>query len=519
MEYAPFVNEPLSDFTVPSRRAAFARTLAAVDAGLGPSWSRPMLIGGEAVETGAWQESFDPTSPSRVVGRVATGTTELADLAVAAAARAFETWSRVPVAERAAAVGRVAAILRDRRDEFAATMVVEAGKTWGEADADAAEAVDFCEYYIRDAIRLAGPQPITRMAGTRNRFAYSPIGIGVVIPPWNFPLAITVGMTMSAVVTGNVAIVKPSSLTPVIAARFIDACVEAGIPDGVVNFLPGPGNLVGMHLVDHPGVRFVSFTGSREVGERIYSRAAVVHPGQRWLKRVVAEMGGKNAILVDETADLDAAARAIAASAFGFGGQKCSACSRVVAVDAIHDDLVGRVVAAARDIRIGDPRDPDTNLGPLASADQRRTAERYVAIGRAEGEVVLGPDTPVPATGHYVAPHVVAGVASRSRLGQEEVFGPVLAVMRARDFDDGLRIANDTDFGLTGAVFSRDRDRLDRAADEFACGNLYFNRKCTGAFVGVEPFGGFNMSGTDSKAGGHDHLLLFLQGKSISEPA
>jgi 1-pyrroline-5-carboxylate dehydrogenase len=518
VEYPPFVNEPLSDFSDLARRAAFARTLARVDAELGPAWSRPMWIGGEKVDTGAWLESHDPTTPSRVVGRVATATPELADAAVVAAAKAFTTWSQVPVAERAALVAKVSAIIRDRRDEFSATMVVEAGKTWGEADADAAEAVDFGELYLRDAIRLSGPQPVAHRPGTRNRFVYTPMGVGVIIPPWNFPLAITVGMTMSAVVTGNVAIVKPSSLTPLIAAKFIDACIEAGIPDGVVNFLPGAGETVGMRLVEHPGVRFISFTGSRAVGEQIYARAAVVQPGQRWLKRVVSEMGGKNAIVVDETADLDAAAQAVAASAFGFGGQKCSACSRLVAVDAIHDDLLARVEVEVRKIRIGDPRDADTDLGPLSSAAQKRTAARYVAIGHGEGTVVVGPDTLVPADGHYVAPHVVAGVASRSRLGQEEIFGPVLAVLRARDFDDALAVANDTEYGLTGAVFSQDRARLDRAAAEFACGNLYFNRKCTGAFVGVEPFGGFNMSGTDSKAGGHDHLLLFVQGKSISEP-
>ncbi len=519
MDYAPFVNEPLSDFSDPSRRADFARTVATVDAALGPEWTRPILIGGQRIETGEWIASTDPTNPERVVGRVARATSAIADRAVAAATDAFATWSRVPATERAAIVHHLAGLIRRDRDELAATMVIEAGKPWGEADADVAEAIDFCEFYVRGALRLAGPQPVAQRPGTRNRFTYVPLGVGVAIPPWNFPLAIAVGLTISGVVTGNAMILKPSSLTPVIAARFIDLCVEAGLPDGVVNFVPGPGDEVGMHLVDHPGVRFISFTGSKEVGETIYARAAEVKPGQRWLKRVIAEMGGKNAIVVDETADLDAAARAVVASAFGFGGQKCSACSRLVVVDAVHDALVDRVVEVAREIRIGDPRDPETDLGPLASADQRQTALRYAGIGREEGTVAVGPGTEVPATGFFVAPHVVTGVVSRSRLGQEEIFGPVLSVIRARDFADAIAIANDTDFGLTGAVFSRDEARLAHAAEAYQCGNLYFNRKCTGAFVGVEPFGGFNLSGTDSKAGGHDHLLLFVQGKSLSQPA
>ncbi|NBT93855.1 MAG: aldehyde dehydrogenase family protein, partial [Chloroflexi bacterium] len=370
--------------------------------------------------------STDPNHPTRVVGRVASGSSVEVERAVVAAETAFATWSRVPVADRVAAVHRVSSLLRDRRDLFAAAMVIEAGKTWGEADADVAEAIDFCEFYLRDALRLGGPQPVA------------------------------VGMTMAAVVTGNTTILKPSSLTPAIAARFVDLCAEAGMPAGVVNFLGGPGEEVGMGLVAHPRVRFISFTGSREVGELIYRTASVVAPGQKWLKRVVAEMGGKNAIVVDETADLDAAATAVAASAFGFGGQKCSACSRLIVVDSVHDRLVDLVIERTRKIRIGDPRDFTNDLGALASADQKRTAERYIAIAHEEGKVVYGPGVPVPETGHYVAPHIVTEVASRSRLGQEEIFGPVLSVIRAADFDDAIRIANDTDFGLTGAVFSRD---------------------------------------------------------------
>jgi len=336
------------------------------------------------------------------------------------------------------------------------------------------------------------------------------------VPPWNFPLAILTGMTVSSIVAGNTVLLKPSSLTPVIGAMLVQALEEAGLPPGVVNFVPGPGGEVGEYLVAHPQVRFVSFTGSREVGTHIYELAAKVAPGQKWLKRVIAEMGGKDAIVVDETADLAAAAEGVVASAYGFAGQKCSACSRLIAVDAIYDDLLDRVVAGAKALRVGDPRQHETQVGPVADGGQFKKVAEYLKIGKREGRLVLGGNADAK-EGFYVEPTIFADVAPGARIEQEEIFGPVLAVVRARDFDHALEIANDTDYGLTGAVFSRDSARLEQARREFHVGNLYLNRKCTGALVGAEPFGGFNMSGTDSKAGGRDYLLLLTQPKVISE--
>jgi 1-pyrroline-5-carboxylate dehydrogenase len=411
---------------------------------------------------------------------------------------------------------RAAARLRRRRLELAATMVLEIGKTWVEADADVAEAIDFCDFYARDMLRLAAPGPITTLAGNENELVYLPLGAGVAIPPWNFPSAIATGLVVSAVVAGNTLIFKPASLTPIIAAKVFEILVDAGLPAGVVSYLPGPGDEVGDYLVAHPRVRFVSFTGSKDVGIRIWEEAAKVRPGQRWLKRVVAEMGGKDAIVVDDTADLDAAAEGIVASAFGFQGQKCSACSRVIAVGPVYDEVVRRVAERAKQLRVGDPRDPSINLGPVADARQFQKVTSYVDLGKREARLVAGGDYD-DRDGYYVDPTVFADVAPDSRLATEEIFGPVLSMIKARDFDQALDLANATEFGLTGGLYARDPFKLARARREFQVGNLYFNRKITGALVGVEPFGGFNLSGTDAKAGGRDHILQFMQAKSISE--
>ena len=509
-----FRNEPLTDFSVPAHRAAFEAALDEMDARCSQEY--PLRIGGEAVTTGAWIVSQNPARAGRTVGRVARAGRAEVDRALAAAQAAFNAWSRAQAAERAGVLLRAAGILRRRTHLFSAAMVLEAGKPWVEADADTAEAIDFCEFYAREALRLAAPQPLTRLPGTANDLIYQPLGVGLVVPPWNFPLAILTGMTVSAVVTGNAVLLKPSSLTPVIGAMLVGALEEAGLPPGVVNFVPGPGSEVGEYLVTHPAVRFVSFTGSREVGTHIYAAAAVVQPRQRWLKRVVAEMGGKDAIVVDETAELDAAAEGVVASAFGYAGQKCSACSRLIALDGIYDQLLERVIARARALRVGDPRAHETQMGPVADGGQFTKIAEYIEIGRHEGRLVLGGWSDSK-EGFYVEPTIIADVAPGARIEQEEIFGPVLAVIRARDYDHALEIANDTDYGLTGAVYSRDSARLERARREFHVGNLYLNRKCTGALVGAEPFGGFNMSGTDSKAGGRDYLLLFTQPKVISE--
>jgi 1-pyrroline-5-carboxylate dehydrogenase len=510
----PFRNEPPTDFSQPAERAAFQAALQQAAARFGDE--HPLVIGGEPVYSGEWIDSYDPCQRDHRVGRVARGTAALAEQALDAAWAAYPDWAHTAPMARARILWKAAALLRRRKHEFSALLVYEVAKTWAEADADTAEAIDFLEYYGREMARLAQPPALAAVPGEENEQVYEPLGAGVIIPPWNFPLAIMGGMTAAAIVAGNTVVLKPASLAPVVAARFVELLAEAGLPPGVVNFLPGPGNLVGDLLVEHPRTRFVSFTGSREVGIRIYERAARVAPGQRWLKRVVAEMGGKNAIVVDTTADLEAAAAGIVTSAYGFQGQKCSACSRVVALADVHDTLLERVVERTWALRVGPAADPDTNVAALVDRGQYEKVLEYVGVGRGEGRLVCGGEPGDPA-GYYVQPTIFADVAPDARIAQEEIFGPVVAFLRAPSYERAIAIANDTPYGLTGAVYARDRARLEYARREFHVGNLYFNRKCTGALVGVQPFGGFDMSGTDAKAGGPDHLLQYLQAKAIAE--
>jgi 1-pyrroline-5-carboxylate dehydrogenase len=517
MKY-PFTNEALTDFSQPQNVEAFRCALNAVCADLGRAY--PLYVGGEKISTAETFDSRNPANPSQVVGRLAKATPELANRAIEAAARAFETWQRVPYDERARYLFSAAKVMRQRKHEFSALMVLEVGKPWDEADADTSEAIDFLEFYGREMLRLGGPQPTVSSPDRETELHYIPLGVGIVIPPWNFPAAIMTGMTAAALVTGNTVVLKPASSTPVIAAWLAELFNDhLHLPPGVLNFVPGPGGAIGDALVDHPQTRFIAFTGSKEVGLRIFQRAAQVQQGQKWLKRTVLEMGGKDAILVDETADLDDAADAVVRSAFGFSGQKCSACSRLIAVEKIYEPLLQKVVARAHQINVGDPsQGPEITMGPVAESSALQKHLEYIATGQAEGRLALGGTAmSMPSGGYFLEPTIIADVRPDARLAQEEVFGPVLAVIRARDFDDGLAIANNTEYGLTGAIFSMRRDRLERARREFHVGNLYFNRKCTGAFVGQEPFGGFNMSGTDSKAGGQDYLLLFTQAKVISE--
>jgi 1-pyrroline-5-carboxylate dehydrogenase len=513
-----FVNEPLADFSAEKPRAAMQRALERIEKARPRKY--PLRIGGEPVETAVWIESRDPGRPSAVVGRVARGRAEDVDAAVRAAAVAFESWRRVPVEERAEVLLRAARLFRRHRFELDALMAREAGKTWTEADADTAEGIDFLEFYARDMLRHGADQALAPVAGEDNRLEYLPLGVVAVIPPWNFPVAILTGMTAAALVAGNAVVLKPSSETPVLAARVVDLIERAGAPAGALNYLPGSGAEIGDALVSHPGVRAIAFTGSMEVGLRINELAARTPGDQRSIKRVIAEMGGKNAILVDETADLDLAAEGIVPSAFGYQGQKCSACSRLVAVDAVHDELVERVIERSRRLRVGPADDPATEVGPVIGQAALERILDFVETGRREGTLALGGGRASVRgceDGAFVEPTIFTEVAPEARIAQDEIFGPVLACIRARDFDDALRIANGTRFGLTGAVYSRSRERLERARREFHVGNLYFNRKCTGALVGVHPFGGFDRSGTDSKAGGRDYLLLFLQAKVVSE--
>jgi 1-pyrroline-5-carboxylate dehydrogenase len=516
----PFRNEPLTDFSDPANVTIFQAALDRVCSRMGETY--PLVIGGEKIQTQDTFNSINPANPAQVVGKIARATPDLAVRAVETAARAFETWRRVPYAERARYLLDAARLMRARKHEFSALMTLEVGKSWAEADADTAEAIDFMEFYGREMLRLGPPHTTLADPHLDGELQYLPLGVGAVIPPWNFPGAIMTGMTVATIVSGNTAILKPASSSPVIAAwlaaLFND---DLHLPPGVLNYLPGPGGAVGDVLVDHPKTRFIAFTGSKEVGMRIFERAARVQPGQIWLKRTILEMGGKDAIVVDETADLDEAAEGIVTSAFGFQGQKCSACSRAIIVDAVYDDLLARIVERAKALRVGDPAEgPQIDLGPVIDKAALTKHLEYIQIGKREGRLVLGGEqVDSPTGGYFLAPTIFEGVDRQARIAQEEIFGPVLAVMRARDYQDALSIANDTEFGLTGSVYSQRRDRLEQARREFHVGNLYFNRKCTGAPVGLAPFGGFNMSGTDSKAGGGDYLLLFTQAKVTVEAA
>ncbi|HYM09177.1 MAG TPA: L-glutamate gamma-semialdehyde dehydrogenase [Bryobacterales bacterium] len=511
-----FRNEPLTDFSRPENRAAMEAALEKVRSQLGREYK--LLIGGQRVAGESQFRSLNPSHPAQVVGVHAAASVEQARRAVEEAHAYFPCWSAWlgPREERAYLLLETARILRDRKHEFSAWMIYETGKTWPEADADTDEAIDFCEFYAREALRLSGPQPLTPIPGEKNELRYLPLGVGVVIPPWNFPLAITVGMTTAALVAGNTVVLKPSSDSPTIAAKFVEALLEAGCAPQAISFVTGSGSSIGDALVEHPLTRFVAFTGSKQVGLRINELAAKTPPGQRWIKRVVAEMGGKDAIVVDSDCDLEKAVDGVLASAFGYQGQKCSACSRAIVVDAVYDDFVARLAEKARRIATGPSEDPKNYMGPVINERALQSILDYIDVGRREGKLVTG-GTRASGDGYFVEPTIVADIDRKARLFQEEIFGPVLAVTRARDFDDALDLANDSEYGLTGAVFTNDRKKLEKARERFFAGNLYFNRKCTGALVGGHPFGGFNLSGTDSKAGGSDYLLLFTQAKAISE--
>ncbi len=506
--------EPFTDFTNADNVAAFEEALALVKSQFNKEY--PLVIGGEKIFTKQKITSYNPANKTEVVGVVSKADTALAEQAMQAAVTKFVEWKEWPADARARLLFKAAAIMRRRKHEFSATMVYEAGKSWAEADGDTAEAIDFMEFYGREMIRLSGSQEVTPYKGETNDLYYIPLGVGVIISPWNFPNAIMVGMTTAAIVTGNTVVLKPASATPVIAAKFMELLEEAGIPAGVVNFVPGSGTEVGDYLVEHPLTRFISFTGSKEVGLGITAKAAVVKPGQKWIKRVVTELGGKDAILVDHDADLDAAATGIVTSAFGFQGQKCSACSRAIIHQDVYDELLAKIVAKAKELKQGAPELLENQSGPVADAGAFKKITEYIEIGKKEGRLILGGGSD-DNKGYYIEPTIFADIDPHARIAQEEIFGPVLALIKAKNLDEGIEIFNDTEYGLTGALYARNRETIERGRRELHCGNLYFNRKCTGAIVGVHPFGGFNLSGTDSKAGGRDYLQLFLQLKVTSE--
>jgi 1-pyrroline-5-carboxylate dehydrogenase len=511
----PFVNEPLTDFNKEENARKMRSAIEKVRGQLGREYD--LVIGGKRVKTNDKIKSINPAKPSQVVGLHQKAGKEHVEPAMQAALRAFDSWSRTSVEERASLVFRVGDLMRERKFELSAWLVFEVSKNWAEADADVAETIDFCGFYSREALRLAKVDAPVQLPGERDHLFYIPLGVGAVIPPWNFPAAIMAGMTLASIVSGNTVILKPSSDSPTIAAKFVELLEEAGMPDGVVNFCPGAGASFGNAVVAHAKTRFIAFTGSREVGLDINKSAATQAPGQMWIKRAVLEMGGKDAIIVDSEADLDSAVEGVAQAAFGFQGQKCSACSRAIVDERIYDKFLERLKARVEKINVGDPAE-NANMGAVINEGSMKSILNYIDIGKKDGRLITGGGRVTNAgEGYFLQPTVIADIPPKSRLEQEEVFGPVLAVIKAKNYDHALEIANDTEFGLTGAVYSKSRDKIERAIREFHVGNLYINRKCTGAIVGAHPFGGFNMSGTDSKSGGPDYLYLFTQAKSVGE--
>src|SRR5271155_2407875 len=511
----PFKNETFVDFTKEDNVRKMRAAIEKVRGQLGREYD--LIIGGKRSKTSDKIKSINPAKPSEVVGVHQKAGKDHVEPAVQAALSAFIHWSQTSVEERASLLFRVADVMRDRKLEYMAWLVFEVSKNWPEADADISETIDFCEYYAREALRFAKAEPTVQLPGERDTLTYIPLGVGAVIPPWNFACAIMAGMTLASIVSGNTVVLKPSSDSPTIAAKFVELLEECGMPEGVVNFCPGGGASFGDALVAHSKVRYIAFTGSREVGLHINHTAATQQPGQMWIKRTVLEMGGKDAIIVDADADIDSAVEGVAQAAFGFQGQKCSACSRAIVDDRIYDKFLEKLKARVEKITVGDPTE-NANMGAVINEGSMKTILEYIEQGKKDGRLLTGGNRVTEAgEGYFIQPTVIADIPAKSKLEQEEIFGPVLAVIKARGFDNALEIANDTEFGLTGAIYTKSRDKIDRAKSDFYVGNLYINRKCTGAMVGAHPFGGFNMSGTDSKSGGPDSLYLFTQAKSVAE--
>ena len=509
-----FTNEPYADFSKPENRQAQEKAIKYVESKFSRKYE--MFIDGKGVKSDRLHKSYNPANKDQVVGSFYKASQHEVDLAMDAALHAFDEWRTVPAKERAIVLLKAAQIMRRRKFEINAWMILETGKSWAEAEADNSEAIDFCEFYAREMIRWSELVGVTPFPNEVPEQRYIPLGVGAIIPPWNFPMAILTGMTVAAIAAGNTVLLKPASDSPAIGYLLVEILQEAGLPAGVLNFIPGSGAEIGDYIVQHPKTRFISFTGSKEVGLRIIELAAKMSHGQIWVKRVVAEMGGKDTIIVDDDTDLEDAANNVVASAFGFQGQKCSACSRVIIKDTIYDKFVKMLVERTEKLTIGDPKNPDNYMGPVVNQASEEKIMGYIEIGKTEGDLVTG-GKKADGNGYFIKPTIFTNIQPGSRLDQEEIFGPVLAAIKASSFDEALKIANSTEYGLTGAVYTRDRYKIEKAKREFFVGNLYINRKCTGAMVGAHPFGGFNMSGTDSKAGGSDYLGLFMQAKSISE--
>jgi len=510
----PYTHEPFTDFTVEENKQQILDALKKVEADLGKEY--PLIINGERIFTEDKIVSVNPSNKEEVIGYVSKANKELAEKAMKVADEKFQNYWRMSDPKfRAGILFRAAAIVRRRKHEFNAHLVKEAGKPWKEADGETAEAIDFLEFYGRQMLKLKDGMEINSRPIEDNRFDYIPLGVGLVISPWNFSFAIMAGTAVAAMVTGNTVLLKPASVTPVVAYKFMEVLEEAGMPAGIINYIPGPGAEVGDYLVNHPRTRFISFTGSREVGLNIFERAAKIQPGQIWLKRTILEMGGKDTIVVDKEADLELAAQSIVHSAFGFSGQKCSACSRAVIHEDVYDQVKDRIVELTKELTVGDPSE-NLYMGPVIDQGSYDKIMKYIEIGKEEGNLLVG-GTGDDSKGWFVNPTVIADLDPKARIMQEEIFGPVVGLTKAKDFNEAIEIANNTEYGLTGAVITNNREHLEQARRDFHVGNLYFNRGCTAAIVGYQPFGGFNMSGTDSKAGGPDYLVQHMQGKTTSE--
>lgn len=508
-----FCNEPGADYSDAVTRRKMQQALEQVQGELGREY--PLMIAGKDVETREKIISRNPAKPEESVGTVSSANREHAESALKAGRKAWEIWRRVPPEERAACLFRAADRIREGRYVFAGLQILEVGKNWREADADVCEAIDFLGFYGSEMVRLGRPSRLSHYPGELNHYEYQPRGVGVVVSPWNFPLAIAAGMASAAIAAGNCVIFKPASNAPVTGAWMARAFCEAGLPEGVLQFLPGPGTAVGNYLVSHPGIDFIAFTGSKEVGLEIVRLAGVTHPGQRNVKQVIAEMGGKNAVIVDDTADLDEAVRGVAASAFGYQGQKCSACSRVIVLKHVAQRFVRRLADAAASLRVGPPRDPKNFMGPVIDEQALRKVKTYLDIGKREGKLIFLGE--VPAEGYYAPPAIFGGIDASHRLFREEIFGPVLSVIEAEDLTEAIGLANDSEYALTGGIFSRSPANIRRAREDLRAGNLYINRGITGALVGRQPFGGAGMSGVGSKAGGPDYLRQFMIPRTVCE--
>ncbi|MBD1805367.1 L-glutamate gamma-semialdehyde dehydrogenase [Microcoleus sp. FACHB-SPT15] len=507
-----FPNVADTDYAELEARQEAQQALATVRQQLGKTYLP--LINGEYQNTEQTADSLNPSNPSEVVGKIGLLSVEQAEQALQVAKAAFPGWRKTPVRQRAGVLRKAAELMEQRRAELSAWVVLEVGKPLREADAEVSEAIDFCRYYADEMERLDQGH-IYDVAGETNRYIYQPRGIAVVISPWNFPIAIATGMTVAALVAGNCTLLKPAEVSSVIAAKIAEILVEAGIPKGVFQYVPCKGSTVGAHMVNHPDVHLIAFTGSQEVGCRIYKEAAIVQPGQKHLKRVIAEMGGKNAVIVDESADLDQAVAGVVQSAFGYSGQKCSACSRVIVLEPVYEAFVSRLVEATRSLNIGVAEAPSTQIGPVIDANARDRIREYIAAGRQDAEVAL--EMSAPDTGYFIGPVIFKDVSPDAKIAQEEIFGPVVAVIRAKNFQEALDVANGTDYALTGGLYSRTPSHINQATTEFEVGNLYINRTTTGAIVSRQPFGGFKLSGVGSKAGGPDYLLQFLEPRTITE--